>query len=104
ASPSAIGSTPVAFGSSVPACPTLRVPAARRMRRTTSNEVMPCGLLMLMKPRSAAVSPRGRVALEVTALVPGDLAEQRGDAVALRDRAVHLEAQTRDSAHVQDLP
>ena len=36
-------STPVAIGSSVPAWPTLRVPASRRTRATTSCEVMPAG-------------------------------------------------------------
>src|SRR5579862_2031323 len=36
--------TPVAMGSRVPACPTRLVPARRRMRATTSWDVMPPGL------------------------------------------------------------
>src|ERR1700733_13452502 len=42
--------TPVAIGSRVPACPTLRVPASRRIRATTSCDVMPPGLSTMTRP------------------------------------------------------
>ena len=42
--PMATGKTPDAPGSSVPACPTLRTPKARRTTETTSCEVIPTGL------------------------------------------------------------
>src|SRR5215217_5189312 len=44
--------TPVAIGSSVPACPTLRVPARRRTRPTTWCDVQPMGLSITTKPDS----------------------------------------------------
>src|SRR5580658_786404 len=44
------GNTPVAEGSSVPRCPTLRVPAKRRILLTTSCEVQPRGLSTTMTP------------------------------------------------------
>src|SRR5580692_340272 len=44
------GSTPVAEGSSVPRCPTFRVPANRRILLTTSCEVQPRGLSTMMTP------------------------------------------------------
>src|SRR5512145_3033176 len=50
ASPTATGSTPVARGSRVPVCPTRRVRSRRRTRRTTSWEVIPCGLSMSKIP------------------------------------------------------
>src|SRR5687767_8620444 len=46
-------STPVAIGSSVPAWPTLRVPARRRPRPTTSWEVQPAGLSTTSSPSGA---------------------------------------------------
>src|SRR5450830_308390 len=52
-------STPVAIGSSVPACPTLRVPARRRIRATTSWLVQPAGLSTTTSP-SGAVGRRTR--------------------------------------------
>src|SRR3954468_10477082 len=42
--------TPVAIGSRVPACPTRRVPASRRIRATTSWEVRPAGLSTMNSP------------------------------------------------------
>src|SRR5882724_6829598 len=44
--------TPVAIGSSVPAWPTRRVRARRRMRATTSCDVMPPGLSTITRPDS----------------------------------------------------
>src|SRR6202034_338321 len=44
--------TPVAIGSSVPAWPTRRVWARRRIRATTSCEVMPPGLSTMTSPDS----------------------------------------------------
>src|SRR5215472_14178553 len=45
-----ITSTPVAIGSSVPACPTRRVRARRRIRPTTSCEVRRGGLSTMTRP------------------------------------------------------
>src|SRR5881398_3322878 len=53
-------STPVAIGSSVPACPTRRVPARRRIRATTSCEVHPEGLSAMTSPLAAVTGPRHR--------------------------------------------
>ena len=48
--PMPITRTPVAIGSRVPPCPTLRVWARRRTRETTSWLVSPCGLSMTSRP------------------------------------------------------
>ncbi|MFC7763480.1 hypothetical protein ACFQY4_39615 [Catellatospora bangladeshensis] len=50
ARPTPSTSTPVAIGSSVPPWPTLRVPAMRRTRATTSCEVMPPALSTTISP------------------------------------------------------
>src|SRR5580704_13184840 len=50
------GKTPVAEGSSVPRCPTLRVPAKRRILLTTSCEVQPRGLSTIITPSKLARS------------------------------------------------
>src|SRR6185437_13544294 len=52
-------STPVAIGSSVPAWPTRRVPARRRMRATMSCEVMPPGLSTMTRPDSQGAGRPG---------------------------------------------
>ena len=63
-------STPVAIGSSVPAWPTLRVPASRRTRATTSCEVNPAGLSTTTRPDALGVVTRRRlVVVEVVELV-----------------------------------
>src|SRR6478672_7155700 len=49
-------STPVAMGSRVPAWPTFRVPAIRRIRPTTSWLVQPCGLSTITSPESTPPS------------------------------------------------
>src|SRR5436305_15113351 len=56
-------STPVAIGSSVPACPTLRVPMIRRARATTSCDVMPAGLSTIRRPGGGA-GRRGGLGLD----------------------------------------
>src|SRR3954470_5873625 len=56
-------STPVAIGSSVPACPTLRVPMIRRARATTSCDVMPAGLSTITRPGGGA-GRRGGLGLD----------------------------------------
>jgi len=48
-------STPVAMGSSVPAWPTRRVPARRRIRATTSWDVHPAGLSTTRSPGGASL-------------------------------------------------
>src|ERR1700758_901175 len=48
--PMQMGSTPLAAGSSVPACPTRRCLSSLRTFATTSCEVIPVGLLMLSMP------------------------------------------------------
>src|SRR5688500_3171887 len=53
------GSTPVAKGSSVPVCPALRMPSARRTRSTTSCEVGPAGLSTTITPCATALPSRG---------------------------------------------
>src|SRR6266550_4550294 len=50
AGPMATTSTPVASGSSVPACPALCGLTSRCTRLTTSREVSPVGLSMLSRP------------------------------------------------------
>jgi len=48
--PTHTSSTPVANGSSVPACPTRLILRTRRIQATTSCEVQPCGLSMFRMP------------------------------------------------------
>src|SRR5207248_2204772 len=55
ASPSRIGSTPVAAGSRVPAWPTRRRPSRRRTRVTASNEVTPGALSTTSTPASTRI-------------------------------------------------
>src|SRR6266700_4015487 len=50
-------STPVAIGSSVPAWPIRRVPAMRRIRATTSCDVMPAGLSTITRPEDVIADP-----------------------------------------------
>src|SRR5205085_1113567 len=52
-------STPVAIGSSVPAWPTRRVPASRRILATTSWEVQPEGLSAMISPLGAVTAASG---------------------------------------------
>src|ERR1700693_2418268 len=60
-----MGNTPVASGSSVPACPTRRAPVRRRRRLTTANEVSPAALSTFKTPagnggRSSVVGRGGK--------------------------------------------
>src|SRR5882672_9721018 len=56
-----IGSTPVASGSSVPACPTRCAPVSRLRRLTTVNEVSPAPLSTFSTPvEKSARSARRR--------------------------------------------
>src|SRR5205085_11207867 len=50
ASPRAIGSTPVASGSSVPPCPALAAPVIRRTAPTAWLELSPSGLSRMTQP------------------------------------------------------
>src|SRR5260370_10817522 len=63
ASPSAIGSTPVASGSSVPPCPAFSASSARRTAATARLEVMPGGLSRTSQPWSG--TPRRLRAIAV---------------------------------------
>src|SRR4051812_29004843 len=58
ASPSAIGSTPVASGSSVPACPALAAAKARLTTDTAWVDVMPIGLSRMSHPLTLRFSRR----------------------------------------------
>ena len=58
AAPTPSTSTPVAIGSSVPAWPTRRVRASRRIRATTSCDVSPAGLSTTTSPSAPAGRPR----------------------------------------------
>ncbi|SKT91763.1 Uncharacterised protein [Mycobacteroides abscessus subsp. abscessus] len=56
-------STPVAIGSRVPACPTLRVENILRQRDTTSWLVIPAGLSTITRPArlsGSVTAPRSR--------------------------------------------
>ncbi len=53
-------SSPVAMGSSVPACPTLRVPSVRRTTSTTSCDVIPPGLSTSSRPSGFTSQGRNR--------------------------------------------
>ena len=50
ASPKAIGKTPVASGSNVPACPTFFALKAHLILVTTPVDVMPAGLSIIIQP------------------------------------------------------
>src|SRR5918911_2736929 len=93
ASPSAIGSTPVASGSSVPACPAL-APTLRRSFSTTRLEVIPAGLSITSQPfvdaRALGASPGFVAVLRTGVEIPLDrrAGEQRGDALGALEGAV----------------
>src|SRR4051812_7583260 len=89
-------STPVAIGSSVPACPTLRVPSSRRTRPTTPCDVSPEALSTTRTPEGAPERSAGRVVdldvgvLRVVVLVRVGLARVRRTGCGLRDPGVAL--------------
>src|SRR6266852_5023005 len=108
ASPSAIGSTPVASGSSVPPCPALAAPVMRLTAPTAWLEVRPSGLSRTTQPwigrpprlrpiavlavpvRLAAVIALARthdVALDIGAM------KQRVDAAGMVEGGIEHEAQ-----------
>src|SRR4051812_50152214 len=58
ASPSAMGRTPVASGSSVPACPALAAAKARLTTDTAWVDVMPIGLSRMSQPLTLRFSRR----------------------------------------------
>ena len=98
ASPSAIGKTPLAAGSRVPACPSLAASITRRTLFTHAAEVMPTGLSTFIQPfigrpprrlRPTAISVIGKVALDI------GLMQNRADAFGLVETAVVLKCQAR---------
>src|SRR6478735_12218854 len=82
--------TPVAMGSRVPACPTFRVPARRRIRPTTSWLVHPCGLSTITSPESTPPSISAQV---------GAAARQ-----AAAGREARMAGMPELAAHVRDVP
>src|SRR3990170_7265727 len=97
ASPSAIGSTPVASGSRVPPCPALAASRARRTAVTARVDVMPSGLSRMSQPwtgrprrlRAIAIAAVGRLVPEIA----GDrrFVQQAFDAVGAVEGRVGLE-------------
>src|SRR5437763_6943155 len=108
ASPRAIGSTPVASGSSVPPCPALAAPVIRRTAPTAWLELSPSGLSRMTQPwigrpprlRPIAVFVFARPVL-ATLLGAGDVAldvgavQQGLDTAGMIEGGVELEAQRR---------
>src|SRR5580704_16438423 len=102
ASPSAIGSTPVARGSSVPPCPAFSASSARRAAATARLDVMPKGLSRTSQPwsgtprrlRAIAVGllPRVRLPPRQVALDLGPV-QQFVDAVGMIERRVEREGE-----------
>src|SRR5271169_2890131 len=90
ASPSAIGSTPVASGSSVPPWPAFAAPVIRRTRATASAEVRPISLSSTSQPCSGR--PRGlRGIVSLTAaslIIRFDIAGQIGRHLGLAQQFV----------------
>src|SRR5260370_41218835 len=101
ASPRAIGSTPVANGSRVPACPTFAA-VARRATSTTRLELMPSGLSMTSQPcgpqSSAIVVIFGSGGLTAQITLDFGPPEQGRNSICLIKRIVQLKA------HVTPMP
>src|SRR3954470_15652312 len=98
ASPSATASTPVAMGSSVPACPAFCASNMRRTMATAWVDVIPCGLSTTTQPCTAApfrlrLIAFVRVFLQVT-LDAGGL-QQGLDLFSLGEGSVFQKAQFR---------
>src|SRR6266481_4806286 len=116
ASPRAIGSTPVASGSSVPPCPALAAPVIRRTAPTAWLELSPSGLSRMtqpwmgrpprLRPIAVFVVP-GAVAMLAALLGAGDVAldvgavQERLDAAGMIEGGVELEAQRRHVAQIE---
>src|SRR5579863_3436754 len=66
--------TPVAIGSRVPAWPTRLVPASRRIRATTSCDVIPPGLSTMTRPLGLLIRSSVGIVLVVEFVVLGGLA------------------------------
>jgi hypothetical protein len=104
AGPTHTSSSPDAKGSSVPVCPTWRIPRERRTAATASWEVGPAGLSMGSTPRGPSRLRVVRLRLAGAGLVVRErLAQQRLDPHRLGEHAVGLEVQLGDPAHVQAL-
>src|SRR5208337_2998694 len=101
ASPRAIGSTPVASGSRVPACPAF-VPVARRVSSTTRLELRPRGLSTTSQPcgplSSTILVIPGSGVLTVQVALDLRPREQGGNSVGLVKRNVEREDKIRRTA------
>src|SRR6476661_9485704 len=102
--------TPVAMGSRVPACPTFRVPARRRIRPTTSWLVHPCGLSTITSPESTPPSIWAQVGAHVqgtgrmrTTAAPHHAATSPGGTEAWQGTA-RMAGMPELAAHVRDVP
>src|SRR5690606_3868727 len=93
-------SSPDAKGSSVPVCPILRSPRARRARATTSCEVGPVGLSTGRTPLRSVIGGR-RVLVGILTLGWKSLAQELLDSRRFIEHAVVPEVQFRHPPHVQ---
>src|SRR5215208_2504644 len=102
ASPRAIGRSPVASGSRVPACPAFLAEKSLRTRATAVAEVMPRGLSRISQPFTASFT-----AIDSAFAVLGEvafyrrIAEQLIDVSSIVERAVKPEAQFGHELHAQ---
>src|SRR5215218_6626738 len=77
------------MGSRVPAWPTFRVPASRRIRPTTSWLVQPCGLSTITSPESTPPSISARPAAPVSRMRAARIAPMPELAPHVRSAAIN---------------
>src|SRR5918995_267923 len=102
ASPRAIGRSPVASGSRVPACPALAAEKSLRTRATAVAEVMPRGLSRISQPFTATFTVIGSAfAVLGEVALYRRIAEQLIDVSGIIERAIKPEAQFGHELHAQ---